>query len=757
VHVLDDQGDRVLAGPGASIRIAAALAAGEGSLVGTLNVDADSSRAVFPDLRIDGPGLHALIFSAQGLAAATSQSFDVVQRPTSLIVETQPVGAFSGIDISNQPVIRILDAAGILVTTGAGATLPVTATLESGSGALSGGVTVAARGGVATFSNLRITGTGLHTLEFVTATPPLSVTSATFRVQALPPSRLAVRTQPGGVVSGLDFGVAPSIELQDATGARVQASAPVTVALVSGSGALQGTLTVTAVDGLAEFTGLRIAGSGVHQLRFTSGSLTAATSSTFTVTQQAASLVVQTQPGNGASGTPLAPQPAVRILDNAGILVQSGTGASLVVTAAVASGSGSVSGGGTATASGGTATFSGLSVSGSGAHTLRFSTASPALSATSTTFSITGPPASVTVTLPQSTVSGNAVQTATATVRDAAGTVLTTPVTWGVSNAQVARVTSGGVVQALGQGVSQITATAGGVSGSASLTVGSTPGQFSITLRNLTPLSSSVQSAFASAAARWSQIIRGDLPSVTVADLDVAFCGNQPEGTRLSETIDDVLIFVQVVPIDGPGGVLGSAGPCYWRSVGGLPVVGTMRFDEADLASLEERNLLVPVILHEMGHVLGIGSRWSGLGLLQDPSNTSDPVLCEAQDPIFTGANGRWGFATLGTGYSGRSVPVENCYGSGTRNGHWRESILRRELMTGFISNTINPLSPLTILSLLDMGYVVDNSRADAQPWFIFDGVEELLRLEEGPPPPSFPLGPDGRPLGPLPFLQGPR
>ena len=66
------------------------------------------------------------------------------------------------------------------------------------------------------------------------------------------------------------------------------------------------------------------------------------------------------------------------------------------------------------------------------------------------------------------------------------------------------------------------------------------------------------------------------------------------------------------MPIDGAGGVLGSAGPCLIRDTGPT-AVGRMRFDTADLASLEGGGQLDEVVLHEMGHVIGIGSLWGEL------------------------------------------------------------------------------------------------------------------------------------------------
>jgi hypothetical protein len=59
-------------------------------------------------------------------------------------------------------------------------------------------------------------------------------------------------------------------------------------------------------------------------------------------------------------------------------------------------------------------------------------------------------------------------------------------------------------------------------------------------------------------------------------------------------------------------------------------------------------------------------------------------------------------------------VPVENTGGTGTADGHWRETVFRSELMTGWISvGSAAPMSRTTISSLGDIGYSVDVSQAD--------------------------------------------
>jgi hypothetical protein len=334
---------------------------------------------------------------------------------------------------------------------------------------------------------------------------------------------------------------------------------------------------------------------------------------------------------------------------------------------------------------------------------------------------------------PLGPLSGNATTTAVATVLDPSNNVIGAAVQWSSTNPMVARVAADGTVQALGNGTTNIKATIGAVNGQAALTVNQVAQAFTIEVRPLTAMSAGATAAFAAAAARWALVIRGDEPDVVLNNKDVSGCVSGVP--NLTETIDDVVIYATVAPIDGVGGILGQAGPCFSRSGSLHAYIGRMTFDAADVASMEANGTLTPVILHEMGHVLGIGTNWSAFLANPAPSNP-DP----AGDPTFTGPNAQWAFQNLGTGYGGAIVPVENCCGAGTRNSHWRESVLVRELMTGFVSapGVIDPLSPLTSASLIDIGYVVDVSFSDVQPWFVRIGPpvpSQRIEIKELPMP----------------------
>ncbi len=233
---------------------------------------------------------------------------------------------------------------------------------------------------------------------------------------------------------------------------------------------------------------------------------------------------------------------------------------------------------------------------------------------------------------------------------------------------------------------------------------------FSIDVRPLTAMTASQLAAFTNAAARWQTLIYGDVPDLFIDSIPAATCGaNSPAIVR--QTIDDVIIFATIAPIDGPGMVLGSATPCWIRLPGFLPLIGRMTFDSADVPAMESAGVFGDVILHEMGHVLGFATLWgpTELDLLRDPASQG------GVDPRFIGAQAIAAFDNIGgTGYtSGAKVPVENTGGPGTADGHWRESVFGNELMTGFVGGPPNPLSVVTVASMGDEAYTVNYAGAD--------------------------------------------
>ncbi|WP_051963466.1 leishmanolysin-related zinc metalloendopeptidase [Deinococcus misasensis] len=225
-----------------------------------------------------------------------------------------------------------------------------------------------------------------------------------------------------------------------------------------------------------------------------------------------------------------------------------------------------------------------------------------------------------------------------------------------------------------------------------------------------TLLSSSQKALFESAARRWEGVIQAGLQDFT--DFDVG-------GGRILN-VDDLEISVSAVNMDGVGGILGRAGPEYVRPRTELPITGIMQFDVADLAQMEASGTLENVILHEMGHVLGIGTLYKWDELL---SHNGGLDCLQATSVVFGGAQAMQQHAALG---GSGPVPVEDQYGAGTQCGHWQEARFDHELMTGFVENGPMPLSTLTVGALQDLGYQVNLNAADAYtlPSLIKQGMD---------------------------------
>ncbi len=212
-------------------------------------------------------------------------------------------------------------------------------------------------------------------------------------------------------------------------------------------------------------------------------------------------------------------------------------------------------------------------------------------------------------------------------------------------------------------------------------------------VHNNTP-SAAEQTAFDSAEATWESLISGYQENVASTILTIT---------------------TTLAPIDGSGGILGSAGPGDLEGVGNFAYArtGTMTFDTADTADLDTSGILDDVILHEMGHVLGIGTLWSIGGFQQ---------LYATDSGEYTGVNALAAWQTEFNQPGATFVPVELGGDSGTANGHWNEVDggggntgivsnitgldFKNELMTGWIgAGTF--VSTVTTGGLVDIGYTL--------------------------------------------------
>ncbi|HEX5580427.1 MAG TPA: leishmanolysin-related zinc metalloendopeptidase, partial [Gemmatimonadaceae bacterium] len=207
-----------------------------------------------------------------------------------------------------------------------------------------------------------------------------------------------------------------------------------------------------------------------------------------------------------------------------------------------------------------------------------------------------------------------------------------------------------------------------------------------------------VTAAAQRAARRWARVVKGG-PMPQPLTLPDSACGARTPA--LDRTVDGIAIFLQTEKIDGPGGTLAMAGPCALRGYGDhFPVVGVVSVDADDVALAAQYGLMEDLLMHEIGHVLGIGTLWD----LPEVR----ALVSEGADPRFTGAAAR--DAALRFGFldaAARGVPVEVEGGEGTAGAHWRESLFGSELMTGWLDPGSNVLGAFTLGALADLGYEV--------------------------------------------------
>lgn len=231
------------------------------------------------------------------------------------------------------------------------------------------------------------------------------------------------------------------------------------------------------------------------------------------------------------------------------------------------------------------------------------------------------------------------------------------------------------------------------------------PGSYNIELRFAAGFPAKFKPAFQAAASLRQSIITSDVPDSTQT-FHPADCGVTGQTDVVG--VDDLVMWVDTIAFNpSDPNLLGRAGPCFSRPTSRLTAVGTMEFVDTQMDSLLTANQLTNTVMHEMGHILGLGTHWQILGLT---ANTLGGNFC-GTNPQYTGSNALREYQALGgTG----NIALESQYGPGTCEGHWKESVFGTELMTGFLNGGVsNPLSRITLGSMQDLGYSIDLTKAD--------------------------------------------
>ena len=132
--------------------------------------------------------------------------------------------------------------------------------------------------------------------------------------------------------------------------------------------------------------------------------------------------------------------------------------------------------------------------------------------------------------------------------------------------------------------------------------------------------------AVTTAIERWQRVIVGHVQTSPLAESANRCFQGAP---AINEVVEDLLVFVQIIPIDGPGNVVARAGPCTVHIPAVLTQMGLLQLDHADMQLLLGQCSLDNMVAHESGHAArGFGTLWSS----RNPASGSGTT-----DPFFTG------------------------------------------------------------------------------------------------------------------------
>ena len=281
-----------------SVTLALASNPGGATLGGNLTVAAPEGEATFSGLTINTAGTdYTLQATGSGLTPTTTTPFTEITAPVPhLAVFDQPAAVIAGGYF--QLTVVAEDAQGATDTSFTGS---VTLALASnpGGATLGGTLTLPVSDGMLTFYGLTLNQPGSGYTIQATSSGFTPATTSPITVATPPATQLIVTAPPpSSVTANGDFGL--TVAVVDASGNLAPGyNGSVTVALVGqrGKGKLYGTLTATAIKGVATFSGLTLTKAGKGDtLRLTGTGLTPTTTSPFNVNAAARPLKATRHP-----------------------------------------------------------------------------------------------------------------------------------------------------------------------------------------------------------------------------------------------------------------------------------------------------------------------------------------------------------------------------------------------------------------------------------------------------------------------------
>ncbi|WP_288402911.1 excalibur calcium-binding domain-containing protein [uncultured Deinococcus sp.] len=218
--------------------------------------------------------------------------------------------------------------------------------------------------------------------------------------------------------------------------------------------------------------------------------------------------------------------------------------------------------------------------------------------------------------------------------------------------------------------------------------------------------SAAQQATVRAAAARVSKLIASPFVPVTLPG-DAEACDKGLPAVR--GRVDHFFVFVRVLPLDED--LYAEAWPCDLHDGSYLPVYGAVSLNARGLGDLSAADL-TDTMIHETLHALGVGTLWEADARvsLSGASDERSLVTRSAGRFYYTGARGVAAYRALGG--RGDRIPLD------ADAGHWAGSTVCSEILSGDAGDytgRVNPVSPITLGALEDLGYRVN--RAAASPY----------------------------------------
>ena len=381
---------------------------GSGQLGGNTTVIAINGIAAFTDLSISVVGVYTLRFKVPAIIGVSPSLFVdqegvLVQIPSSLVIKIQPDKAVLGLSLRTQPVVNINDASGLLSKSSfKKVSVSIANDTSIGCTSLSGSRVITANGGIATFTDLVISNSGVNKscrLNFTSDDSIIGIISDIFSL-SYGPAQLVFVTQPSGAIVGNLMQQQPILSFQDFSGQSVtnDNGNVVTIMLLCGTtscssdtcGLLGNTAGINLL-GVVAFTDIRIdkAAPDLCTLRFQMGRFSVISDQFLVIPGSLVTLGFLTVPVDTVVNTVMLPAVRLFASDSAGNVLTSFNGTAFAELVPHSAFGISVSGA-TCQIASGVASFDSLKFSSAGPFLLlRFSTLS--VSSLSPRFSVHGP------------------------------------------------------------------------------------------------------------------------------------------------------------------------------------------------------------------------------------------------------------------------------------------------------------------------------------------------------------------------------